>query len=206
MVDPLLLAGYLCSRLCHDLVGPVGAVVNGAELLSDAGDDEELREQSVDLLGESAEELSGRLRFFRIAFGAVSDETTIGREEFFTTLNTMVRGRRIAAEIQGELADVVRSEARFAYLMVLIGVDCLPRGGRMVLRSDGRGGAGGGWEIEMSGLRCGLPEAHGDLLAGKDAEVEARTAPTAFVLALARAAGRALTVASDEDSVTLALA
>lgn len=201
MIDPLLLAGFLCSRLCHDLVGPVGAVVNGAELLSDAGDDEELREQSVDLLAESAEELSGRLRFFRIAFGAVSDETTIRREEFFTTLNTMVRGRRIAAEIQGDVSEVVRSDARLVYLMVMIGVDCLPRGGRMVLRP----GAGGGWTVEMSGLRCALPEAHGDLLAGRDVEVEARTAPTGFLLAQCAAAGRAVTVSSDEDSVTLVL-
>src|SRR5262245_66554930 len=64
-----LLANLLCSRLCHDLVGPVGAIGNGLEVLADE-DDAEMRRQAIELLTFSAEEASRRLKFYRLAFGA----------------------------------------------------------------------------------------------------------------------------------------
>ena len=68
--DPsLALVAQLCSKLCHDLAGVIGAIANGAELLEDE-DDEEIRNQAVELLAQSAEQAGRRLRFFRIAFGA----------------------------------------------------------------------------------------------------------------------------------------
>ncbi len=63
------LASLLCSRLCHDLLSPVGALNNGIELLADE-QDPEMRERCLELLAESARASANKLKFFRLAFGA----------------------------------------------------------------------------------------------------------------------------------------
>jgi histidine phosphotransferase ChpT len=68
-VDPVEFASLLCSRLCHDLLSPVGALNNGVELLSDE-QDPMMRDQVVELLGQSARSTAEKLKFFRLAFGA----------------------------------------------------------------------------------------------------------------------------------------
>ncbi|RME62159.1 MAG: histidine phosphotransferase, partial [Alphaproteobacteria bacterium] len=68
--DPVLgFAAILCSRLCHDLVSPVGALVNGIEILAEE-DDAQMRAQVLALLEDSARQTANRLQFFRLAFGA----------------------------------------------------------------------------------------------------------------------------------------
>ena len=68
-MNALDLASLLCSRLCHDLMSPVGALNNGIELLSDETDPE-MREKCLELLGDSARATANKLKFFRLAFGA----------------------------------------------------------------------------------------------------------------------------------------
>ena len=63
------LAGLLCSRLCHDLLSPVGAMNNGIELLADE-QDADMRDKCIELLTESARASANKLKFFRLAFGA----------------------------------------------------------------------------------------------------------------------------------------
>src|SRR5208282_2811571 len=66
---PIDLAALLCSRVCHDAIGPVGAIVNGLEVLEDEKDPQ-MREVAVDLIKKSAASASARLQFCRLAFGA----------------------------------------------------------------------------------------------------------------------------------------
>ena len=68
-LEPLDLAALLCSRVCHDVISPVGAIVNGLEVLDDEKD-ESMREFAHDLIRKSAKQASARLQFARIAFGA----------------------------------------------------------------------------------------------------------------------------------------
>lgn len=204
MTDSLLLAGLLCSRLCHDLVGPVGAVVNGVELLTDideGADEEELRDQSIALVGESAAELSARLRLFRLAFGAAADGSIVGHDEIAEVLSPVMQGRRIAVTIEGAREGLERSTAKIGLLMTLIGADCLPRGGRLTLEF----GAGGGIAVQVAGDRCNLPASHAAVFAGDEAEIEPRTAPIAYALGIAAQAGRRLTCSPGEATVTIRL-
>src|SRR4051812_1881053 len=69
VMNPVDLASLLCSRLCHDLMSPVGALNNGIELLADE-DDPEMREKCLELLEDSARASANKLKFFRLAFGA----------------------------------------------------------------------------------------------------------------------------------------
>ena len=64
------LAAFLCSRVCHDLISPTGAIVNGLEVLEEEGSDEETKTFALDLIKRSAKTASGRLQFCRLAFGA----------------------------------------------------------------------------------------------------------------------------------------
>src|ERR671911_1817572 len=67
-LDSLDLAALLCSRVCHDVISPVGAIVNGLEVLEE--DDLDMRDFALDLIRKSANQASARLQFARLAFGA----------------------------------------------------------------------------------------------------------------------------------------
>src|SRR6185312_9911541 len=77
-VNSLDLASLLCSRLCHDLMSPVGALNNGIELLADETDPD-MREKCLELLGDSARATANKLKFFRLAFGAGGARRTVWR-------------------------------------------------------------------------------------------------------------------------------
>ena len=68
-VNAIDLASLLCSRLCHDLMSPVGALNNGIELLADETDPD-MQEKCLELLADSARATANKLKFFRLAFGA----------------------------------------------------------------------------------------------------------------------------------------
>src|ERR1700675_2222441 len=69
-LDALDLAALLCSRVCHDLISPTGAIVNGLEVLEEKESDQETRNFALDLIKKSAKTASARLQFCRLAFGA----------------------------------------------------------------------------------------------------------------------------------------
>ena len=68
-IDPLELAALVASRVCHDIISPVGAIVNGLEVLEEEKD-ESMREFAQDLVQKSARQASAKLQFSRLAFGA----------------------------------------------------------------------------------------------------------------------------------------
>ena len=74
-LDALYLAALLCSRVCHDLISPTGAIVNGLEVLEEKDSDEETRTIALDLIKRSAKTASVRLQFCRLAFGAAGSPT-----------------------------------------------------------------------------------------------------------------------------------
>src|ERR1051326_7008840 len=94
-LEMLDLAALLCSRVCHDLISPVGAVVNGLEVLED-DNDEETKTFALDLIKKSAHQASARLQFCRLAFGAAGSAGAaidLGNAE---TVARGLNGRKIA--------------------------------------------------------------------------------------------------------------
>ena len=75
-LDALDLAALLCSRVCHDLISPAGAIVNGLEVLEEKASEEETKTFALDLIKRSARTASARLQFCRIAFGAAGFANT----------------------------------------------------------------------------------------------------------------------------------
>jgi histidine phosphotransferase ChpT len=133
------LASLLCSRLCHDLLSPVGALNNGIELLADE-QDPEMRERCLELLAESAKASANKLKFFRLAFGAgggFGDE--IDTREAKTALEGLY-GADKHIELGWMVADDKLSKGAVKLLLnlAMIAGDALVRGGRLDVGAERR--------------------------------------------------------------------
>jgi len=136
-MQDLQLAALLCSRLCHDLIGPIGALNNGIEILADE-DEPAMREQATQLLGDSADEAARRLRFYRLAFGASGGmgQSIPLSEAREATLGLFHKGRtKLEWPADVNLPSVDKSLVKLVLNMVLLAGAALPRGGILSLRS-----------------------------------------------------------------------
>ncbi|MEO6360235.1 MAG: histidine phosphotransferase family protein, partial [Sphingomicrobium sp.] len=126
------LASLLCSRLCHDLMSPVGALNNGLELLADE-QDPAMRDKCLELLGESARASANKLKFFRLAFGAAGGfgESVDTREAHSALSGLFGPERRI--ELGWIVADskLPKGAIKLLLNLALIAGDALVRGGRL---------------------------------------------------------------------------
>jgi histidine phosphotransferase ChpT len=131
-MDALDLASLLCSRLCHDLMSPVGALNNGIELLADETDPD-MREKCLELLGDSARATANKLKFFRLAFGSgggFGDE--IDTREAQAALEGLFGGER-RIEVGWVVGDekLPKGAIRLLLNLALLAGDALVRGGRL---------------------------------------------------------------------------
>jgi histidine phosphotransferase ChpT len=135
------LAGLLCSRLCHDLLSPVGALNNGLELMADE-QDPEMRERCLELLAESARASANKLKFFRLAFGAGGGfGDNIDTREAKAALEGLF-GAEKRVELGWMVEDDVLPKGAVKLLLnlALIAGDALVRGGRLDVGAERNGG------------------------------------------------------------------
>lgn len=155
--DPYSLATLIGSRICHDLISPLGAVSNGLELLSLSGTEPS---PELALVAESVTNANARIRFFRLAFGIASDDQMIGAEEVNGILKGMYTDGRVTA---GEFpsGSFPRAEVRAVMLALLCVEQTVPYGGVLNTAQHDRG-----WDISATGDRLNpKPELWG-LLSG----------------------------------------
>ena len=113
------------SRICHDLISPLGAIANGIELMSMSGlaDSPEIA-----LIAESIECANARVRFFRIAYGTTSNEQMIGKAEIVSILTDMSKGARIQYQWD-PVNDILRQDVRLLFLLIQCLENAMPYGG-----------------------------------------------------------------------------
>jgi histidine phosphotransferase ChpT len=140
-MNDLDFAAMLVSRVCHDLVSPVGAVVNGLEVLEDERD-ATMRADALKLVASSAALAAARLQFARIAFGAAG---SAGAE-----LDLSEVGRMVGGLLQGSKTEIVwnaavvnwpKDWAKLLMNSTLLAADSLPRGGRVIVTTSADGAA-----------------------------------------------------------------
>lgn len=127
----------LCSRLCHDLISPVGAVKSGLELLAEFDDDP--GGEAMALINSSAESASLKLRFFRVAFGmAGSTQADLSLAEAKLLADAMVGSARTSLVWPGsdDAATPAAGIIKVALNMILVAADMLPRGGTITARLE----------------------------------------------------------------------
>jgi len=198
-MKPVDFASLLCSRLCHDLMSPVGALNNGIELLADETDPE-MREKCLELLADSARASANKLKFFRLAFGAAGG---FGEEIDTLEARTALQGlfgpeRRIELEWAVEADKLPKDAVKLLLNLALIAGDALVRGGRLDIGAERRNGS-----IELAirgeGPRVLLdPVLRETLLSGVSGQVEPRAAAAWLAHALADAARGTIRVSESE--------
>ncbi len=144
------LAALVGSRICHDLISPIGAIGNGVELLSLTDGD---TGAEMDLISESVNNANARIRYFRIAFGSASDDQTIGRAEVLSILAAVARGGRFTYFWQIE-GDQPRNTVRCAFLMLLCLEAAMPMGGDIHVNLEGDT-----WVLSAQGKRMKIDNA-----------------------------------------------
>src|SRR5215469_1849385 len=203
-VNAVDLASLLCSRLCHDLMSPVGALNNGIELLGDETD-AEMREKCLELLGDSARATASKLKFFRLAFGAGGGfAEEIDTAEAQATLEGL-----FGAEGKVELGWVVESSKlpkgaiKLLLNLALLAGDALVRGGRLDIGAERSNG-----EIELAvraeGPRILLdPILRETLATGGGEHVEPRAAGAWLAHSLAAEGGGSIRLSDASSDVLM---
>jgi len=206
-LDSLDLAALLCSRVCHDLISPVGAIVNGLEVLED-DNDESTKTFALDLIKKSARQASARLQFCRLAFGAAG---SAGAQIDLGDAEAVARGflEDDKTKLTWNLQRVLLPKNRVKLLLnlLILAGQTIPRGGTMKVEPLG-GGDTMGFQVTTSGLNARIPQAVPGLLSGESAEhpVDAHAIQPLFAGMLARACNLNVALAADGEGIVLTAA
>jgi len=200
-IGALDLAALLCSRVCHDLISPVGAIVNGLEVLEE-DKDEETKVFALELIKKSAHQASAKLQFCRIAFGAAG---SAGAQIDLGDAEKVARGlladdkTKITWNLPREL--MPKNRVKLLLNMLLIAVGTIPRGGTITV-DPAEGGKG--FRLSASGLNARLAEATTELLVGSPGRpVDAHAIQPLYTGILARDCGLTLSAAVEPEAVVV---
>jgi histidine phosphotransferase ChpT len=200
-IGALDLAALLCSRVCHDLISPVGAIVNGLEVLEE-DKDEETKVFALDLIKKSAETASAKLQFCRIAFGAAG---SAGAQIDLGDAEKVARGlladdkTKIVWNLPREL--MPKNRVKLLLNMLLIAVGAIPRGGTITVDPVDENK---GFRTSSVGLNARLAEATVELLAGSpERQVDAHAIQPFYTGILARDCGLALSAVVEGEAVVV---
>lgn len=161
------LAALIGSRICHDLISPLGAIGNGVELLMMSGS----AGAEVTLISESVVNANARIRFFRVAYGTAAPGQRIGRPEVVAILSDLGRGGRLVVDWQAE-GDQPRREVKLAFL-ALQALECaMPYGGRITVAREGPR-----WRVAGTAAKMKIDPAPWSVLAGAGMAAGAGPAP-----------------------------
>lgn len=200
--DPVQLASLLCSKLCHDLLSPVGALSNGLELLTDEKDPD-MRARCFELLEQSARISTDKLKFFRLAFGAAGGFGDMVDVDEPRKLVDALVGANERVEVNWAISSARLPKGAVKVLLnfAQMGLDALVRGGTMDIGAELRDGA---TEIVVraTGPKIAFDETIGKALQG-DGELTARTAPAFMLCELAQANGGGLQYHRADGSLVL---
>lgn len=205
MTSSLDLAALLCSRLCHDLLSPVGAVNNGLELLADEKD-AEMRGRCIELLEQSARISADKLKFFRLAYGAAGGfGEMVPSDEPRQLLGSLVAANE-RLQLDWAVAEPKLSKPAVKVLLNLaaIGLDALVRGGTLSVGAETRNGMTE-IAIRAAGPRIAFDPTLGAALDGTldPAELSGRTAPAHMVRLLVEEKRGRLQFARAEDALVM---
>lgn len=194
-VDNANLAALVGSRICHDLISPVGAINNGLELLGMAGT---MDGPELELISDSVSNANARIRFFRVAFGAAGEQQ-MSRSEIVSILADISKAARVSYQWSPSEGST-RSEVRMAFLAALCLETALPFGGTIkVLCAEGK------WAVVGEGSKLNVNDELWARVSGGTSSAEVTPALVQFALLpeAARQADRTVRVEQNLERITL---
>jgi histidine phosphotransferase ChpT len=194
--DRIDLAALLGSRICHDLISPIGAIGNGLELLMmDLG----AKSPEMALIAQSVANANARIRFFRLAFGAAGDAGKQSLAEVRTILSDLTQGSRQTIE-WATGPDLGRAQVKIAFLLLMCLESAMPYGGRVSV-----GERAGRWTIEAAAQRFRIDEGLWAMLADPSAAPDISPAAVHFPLAAAELARQGRRLQAELGQATIRL-
>jgi histidine phosphotransferase ChpT len=197
------LASLLCSKVCHDIISPVGAINNGLELLDEGGADE----AAMDLVKTSARNASARLQFARIAYGAAgSAGVQIDTGDAESVAHEYMRGEKAELTWSGDRAYLPKNKVKLLLNLMLVGNGSIPRGGTLdVVLEDLSGSPVLRITVAGKMLRVSpkFDELHTAAKYGApvDEPVDAHSVQAYYTLLLAEESGMTIDIAESEESI-----
>jgi histidine phosphotransferase ChpT len=202
MTEPtaLDLAALLASRICHDLISPVGAVINGLEVL-DEDEDGEMREVALDLIRKSARSASARLQFARLAYGfAGSAGASVDLADAERVAKAYIGSERVQLDWMVPPGYGPKDRVKLALTLVALSQQAIPRGGHLVVSSPNAELTT--LVVSATGPTVRVPAGLQELLACEaEAPLDAHAAVGFYAGLLARAIGLRTSVDKDGDAV-----
>jgi len=202
-LEALDLAALLCSRLCHDLISPVGAVVNGLEVLED-DNDAETKTFALELIKKSARVASARLQFCRLAFGAAgSAGASIDLGDAETVARGFLEDEKSKLGWQLPRTLLPKNRVKLLLNLLIVAGQTIPRGGTLTAEPIGEGQTMG-FRVRASGPNARIPQAVQPLLSGEPGQsIDAHAIQPFYTGLLARSCGLAVTFAAEGDAVVI---
>lgn len=208
-LDALDLAALLCSRVCHDVISPVGAIVNGLEVLDDENDPA-MRDFAFDLIRKSSHQASARLQFARLAFGAAgSAGASIDLKDAEDAARGMFRDDKMALTWSAPRALLPKNKVKLLLNLIVTAMSTIPRGGTIDVAVTGVEGMGDAptvaFTLKSKGLNARIPPHVEGLLAGspESGTVDAHGVQTYYTGLVARAAGMRVSLSIEGDEVAI---
>ena len=203
-LEGLDLAALLCSRVCHDLISPVGAIMNGLEVMED-GKDEETSKFAMDLIKKSAKTASAKLQFCRLAFGAAgSAGAQIDTGDAEKVARGLIEDEK--TKVGWNLPRVLMAKNRVKLLlnMLLIAAQAIPRGGQITVDPVGEGDTMG-FRLSVTGTNAKIPQAIPPLLGGTpEHAIDAHAIQPFYTQMLAKNCGLSVSMAPEGDAIVVA--
>jgi histidine phosphotransferase ChpT len=206
-LDSLDLAALLCSRVCHDVISPVGAIVNGLEVLEDEND-ASMRDFALDLIRKSSRQASARLQFARLAFGAAgSAAASIDLGDAEQVARGMFQDEKVKLSWSAPRALLPKNKVKLLLNLLVIATNAVPRGGTIDVVVTGEGDATE-FVLTSKGSHARIPPHVEELLAGspESGTVDAHGIQPYYTGLVARAAGMKVSLSLEGDAVKIVAA
>jgi len=203
-LDGMDLAALLCSRVCHDVISPVGAIINGLEVLEDEKEGE-MREIALDLIKKSAAAASARLQFCRLAYGAAgSAGASIDTGDAENVTRGLIANERTNLVWNAARQHAPKNKVKLVLNLCLIATAAIPRGGVVTVNLTGEGESLEA-QIEANGANARLAHGVAALIAGtpEGGSVDAHSIQAYYTGLVGRACGLDVTVTSGPERVAL---
>jgi histidine phosphotransferase ChpT len=206
--DPRLsdldLAALLCSRVCHDVISPVGAIANGIELIDDPEMDQETKDTALEMVRSSAKTAAAKLKFCRIAFGAAgSAGALIDMGEAGEIAKAFVGDEKVKLEWNAPRENRPKQQVKLVLNMLLMAMAGIARGGLITVTVEGDR-----FSARAQGDRAKVPDAIAQVLDGtlELTSLDARLVQPYYAKQLARSAGLSLSMGMDGADVVVTAA
>ena len=201
-LDPLDLAALLCSRVCHDVISPVGAIANGLEVL-ESEKDPDMRGFAMDLIKKSTHVASARLQFCRLAFGAAgSAGASIDTGDAEGVARGLIGDDKIKLVWSATRALLPKNKVKLILNMVLIASQTIPRGGVIEVTVEGTDNDAV-LRVTAAGTNAKLQSHTPRLLACEADGVDAHGIQAYYTGLVAKEAHLALSTRAEDGRVTL---